>query len=112
MEAIVFPHEANNYEENSITLAEKLFNRMKQALNKAVNISEYLGKLEGASIRTLKVTRGCNPPYVNLKYNDPAFIRLCGRWLEKAGFNRGDTVQVISIKGMLLIVPMQVPKVQ
>jgi hypothetical protein len=110
MEAIILPHEMMGHDEDPFTVAEKLFNLMKKALDKAVNISKYLGTLEGSSIRTLKVTRGCYPPYVNLTYNDPAFIKLCGRWLEKAGFNRGDTVQVITIKGMLLIVPVRSPQ--
>lgn len=101
--------EATDIEEkviDPVTLADRMFKAMKRALANIGNLTKYLSQQKGAGVRTLKVTRGCYPATDNGMGIDPAFIRLCGRWLERAGFERGDFVRVITIKGMVLIVPV------
>ncbi|NII24009.1 type I toxin-antitoxin system SymE family toxin [Pseudoflavitalea sp. X16] len=82
---------------------------LSRTLSNIAHITRYRSKQNEAGIRMLKVTRGCYPPSNNGMDTDPAFIKLCGRWLEKAGFERGQFVQVITIKGMMLIVPVHPP---
>ncbi|OQP60366.1 hypothetical protein A3860_33850 [Niastella vici] len=96
--------------ERSEARAKRVFNQMNRALTNITHLSKYLSQRDAAGIRTLKITEISFVNYSGKYYHYP-HIRLAGRWLERAGFNLGDTVQVITIHGMVLIVPMQPPKV-
>jgi hypothetical protein len=95
-------------EERSATRAEKVFNLMNCALSNITDLSKYLSQKDAAGIRTLKITE---VSYLSTsgRYIDVPYIRLVGRYLERAGFIKGDFVQVITIHGMVLIVPVMPP---
>jgi hypothetical protein len=108
MEAFMFPNEIVDYHEYSIMQINKLFDLMKEAFENISDVSAYMCKQEINSIRTLKITEF---PYtsVRLNYKPAPFIRIGGRWVEKAGFQVGDCIQVVTIKDMILIVPVRLP---
>ncbi|WP_107685649.1 SymE family type I addiction module toxin, partial [Niastella koreensis] len=95
-------------EERSIKRAKKLFEKMEDALGDVTNISQYMNKYDETCIRTLKVSE---VHYLTSRHNykSAASIRLSGKWLEKVGFQIGDSIQIVAINGMLLIVPVALP---
>jgi toxic protein SymE len=108
MEALILPHGMIDYDEFSINRAKKLFHRMKQALSDIAHVSHYITKYDNKCIRTLKISElPCSSS--RLKYSPSPFIRIGGRWVEKAGFQIGQSVQVVTIKDMILIVPVCLP---
>lgn len=107
MEAIILPIDIFD-NDDSITRAKKLFDRMKQALGDIKNVSLYMSGYDKESIRTLKISDFPGGGSY-LKYRPVPFIRIAGRWVEKAGFQVGESVQVVTIKDMILIVPAQGP---
>jgi len=108
METPEFEDEFIDHEEQRTLAARTCFDRMKDALHGVQDIYKYLCRHENADIRTLKVADLSYPGTRGL-YNHVAHIRLAGRWVERAGFERGDHVQVITVKGMVLVVPVQPP---
>ncbi|WP_081195962.1 SymE family type I addiction module toxin, partial [Niastella koreensis] len=94
--------------DRSIKRAKKLFTRMKDTLADVAHVSQYMSDYDNKCIRTLKISE---LSYFNShSINKPApYIRISGRWLEKAGFNMGDCIQVVAIKNMMLIVPVPPP---
>lgn len=108
MEAIAFSDSILEFEDYAIPRAEKLFIQMKLALDDIAEVSTYISKQDVKGVRTLKITEH---PYasVRLNYKPAPFIRIAGRWVEKAGFQVGDFAQVITIQNMVLIVPVHVP---
>ena len=95
-------------EEKTIARAKKLFGRMKDALLDITNISQYMSNYNKECIRTLKISE-LPGGGSRLKYAPLPFIRIAGRWVEKAGFQVGESVQVVTIKDMILIVPVRSP---
>ena len=95
-------------EEKTMARTKKLFARMKDALLDITNISRYVSNYNGKCIRTLKISE-LPGGGSRLKYIPSPFIRIGGRWVEKAGFLVGESVQVITIQDMILIVPVQEP---
>lgn len=87
---------------------------LKNALTDIHGVSKYSCPKESGNIRTLKVTKHYYAyerhhfVYERI-YSIVPDIRICGRWLERAGFQIGDLVQVITAKGMVLIVSVPIP---
>lgn len=85
---------------------------LKTALKKARHIAEYRNDQTGASIGTHRVMyrwyANIDSGWDRFKYTQVAQMRFGGRWLEKAGFDIGDLAQIITIKNMILIVPLRV----
>jgi len=104
----MFPNETIDYDDDSIKHAKKLFDRMKQALSDVACVSQYMCKQDVSTIRTLKIYE--LPDGISrLKRRPVPFIRISGRWVEKAGFLVGDCIQVVTINNMILIIPVSSP---
>jgi hypothetical protein len=84
---------------------------IKIALNKALNIAEYSDKKTGDYIGTHQVMyRSYYSDYCFMKastYRQAAQLRFGGRWMERAGFEYKTMVKVITMKDMIVIVPIQ-----
>lgn len=97
---------------DSFDVAKKLFatlDALKQALQDISSVAKYAGRQEAASVRTLKVIyeyyQEANSIYGH-NYTKVSKIRLCGRWLEKAGFDHGQFVKVITMKNLIIVAPV------
>jgi len=92
-------------EYGSFETIRKTFEMLKSTISDIAHVFSYTnpGRIDG--IRTLKVIESSYPVSFGA-YHFVPHIRLAGRWIERAGFNRGDFVQVITIKGMVLVVPV------
>jgi hypothetical protein len=110
MEAHTFEADIFDIEEHHTVQVKKVFELLKQSLQDIAHIKEYSSKQDCKSIRKLKITEiSYATERINSKFIP--FIRLTGRWLEKANFKPGEYAQVITIKGMVLIVPLVMPEV-
>jgi hypothetical protein len=78
---------------------------LKKAVGNIPHIYSYSSPEKEECIRTLKVIESRGPHHT-------AHIRLAGRWVERAGFYYGDYVQVIALRGMVLVVPVYTPSIE
>lgn len=59
---------------------------------------------KGIKLRKMQVYTHHSPRRTGKYSNDPQ-IRLCGKWLKKAGFEAGDQIRIITMNKCLVIVP-------
>ncbi|MBO9565727.1 MAG: SymE family type I addiction module toxin [Niastella sp.] len=78
--------------------------RFRLAFEGIANTISHCCKSLGASIRTLTISTLSYPGSSGEYYHVP-WIRLHGRWLERAGFKSDQKVKVVTLKGIILIVP-------
>ncbi|OQP49079.1 SymE family type I addiction module toxin [Niastella populi] len=87
---------------------------LKTALDQAQCISEYCNKETGVCIRTHHVMYRfyCTGYsfFKGFQYQQTAQMRFGGRWMERAGFDTGQEIKIITINGMILIVPIHPPE--
>jgi len=55
-------------------------------------------------VRKIQVYTLSSPRRTGIYSTDPQ-IRLCGKWLKKAGFEAGDHIKIITTNKCLVIVP-------
>jgi hypothetical protein len=101
-------------EYGSFDTITKVFDMLKSTVEDISQITRFSSsKNKETGIRTLKVRRGYyhyNYGWRNNHYKEVPEMQLRGFWLEKAGFMRGDFIQVITIKDMMLLVPVRPPE--
>jgi hypothetical protein len=97
----------------SFEMIERTFKKLKATVKDLRDVTSFTTPEKETSIRILKVKRGdyCYRSHYQEYYKEVPEIQLRGFWLEQAGFMRGESVQVISLKGMMLIVPQRPPKI-
>jgi toxic protein SymE len=89
-------------------IVQNTFDLLKSAVENITSVRGYSGRGTANGIRTIKITELSYLTYSSKYYHYP-HIRLSGRWIERAGFKLGDFVQVISMDGMVLVLPVRQP---
>lgn len=89
------------------TVMEQLLikSTLKEALDHVAAVGHYSNRRECNSLRTHHVVR---LPGAAIRHDLPQ-LRFGGRWLERAGFDPGQEIKIITINGMILIVPIRSP---
>lgn len=87
---------------------------LKSALDEIRHIAEFCDKKKCYCIKDHHVMyRWYYTGYSFFKgfqYTQAAQMRFGGRWMERAGFQIGDLTRIITIKDMILILPVKVPE--
>lgn len=86
---------------------------LKSALDKIKHIAEFCDKKKNYCVKDHHVMyRWYYTGYSFFKgfqYTQAAQMRFGGRWMERAGFDTGQKIKIITINGMILIVPIHPP---